>query len=251
MENLQELARTYRRILKLKSDPVAVKIIRKNEETPVLFKRPEAPLPGICFAVMEAFKGKGLYCTRADLSCVMGLIALGFKGESALPSTYRHPVHLGVFESREAARRYFSNGFQLPAAQTRAVALSPLEKAVMGVDVILFKCDADQTRWLFTANQYRSGERDLLALGTGYQSICGHGIAYPYLQRKVNLTLNGVGDRTFSLLGKNEFLIGIPEGRVVEIAANLAEIQGKPIFKLRPTSRNFPKANAGRGGPRP
>ena len=40
MENLQELARTYRRILQLKTGPVAIRILKTHEEVPVLLKKP-------------------------------------------------------------------------------------------------------------------------------------------------------------------------------------------------------------------
>ena len=38
MENVQELARTYRRILQLKTGPVAIRIIKVQEEITILLK---------------------------------------------------------------------------------------------------------------------------------------------------------------------------------------------------------------------
>ena len=43
MENVQELARTFRRILQLKTGPVAIRVIKSHEEIPVLLKKPETP----------------------------------------------------------------------------------------------------------------------------------------------------------------------------------------------------------------
>jgi len=237
MENVQELARTYRRILQLKTGPVAVRIIKTHEEIPVLLKKPETPIPSFCFGVMEAFKGKSIFLGRADVQCAMGLITLGFKKESSKPGKHKQGVHIGVFGNEEASQNYFSKGICLPAGQTKGLAMSPLEKAVMGVDIVLFKVNSEQAMWLFTANQYLSGERNDFCVGTGFQGVCGDVIVYPYQQKKVNMTVNGVGDRISAAMGKNELFVGVPASLVKKIAVNLIEIYQKPIFKAIHSSK--------------
>jgi uncharacterized protein (DUF169 family) len=251
MEDLQEAAQSIRRILKLKSGPIAVKIIHLNEETPVLFNRPENPLPSLCFALLEAFKGKGLYLEKRDLKCRLGLMALGFKGESQPSPRNRQPVHMGIFGSQQAAQHYLDTGHHLPAGKTKAIAMSPLEKAVMGVDVVLLRVTSEQAMWLLSAHQYLTGEHLKLSLGTGYQGVCGNVIAYPYLTQKVNLTINGVGDRLAGVMGKSDLFLGIPQSLMKEVVVNLKEIYRKPIFKIHQSSRTFQKATSSRSGHRP
>lgn len=251
MDNLQELAQTYRRVLQLKTSPVAVRIIKNQEEMPMLFKRPETPIPSFCFAVMEAFKGKGFFLTRADVQCLMGLTALGLRKEGSKLGKSKQGVHIGVFGNEEAARNHFSKGVCLPAGQTKGVAMSPLEKAVMGVDVVLFKVNSEQAMWLLTATQYLTGGRNDLCVGTGFQGVCGDVIVYPLVNKKVNMTVNGVGDRLSAAMGKNELFLGIPAPLVKKIADNLTEIYNKPIFKYHQSSRGFQKATSSRNGHRP
>jgi uncharacterized protein (DUF169 family) len=252
MEDLQQTALKFRRILKLKTGPVAVKLIRPGEDPPVLFKRPAAPLPSLCLALMEAFKGKGLYCERRDLKCRLGLLALGFKGESLLSARNRQPVQLGVFGSQQAAQHYFETGHHLPAGSTKAIALSPLEKAVMGVDVVLLRTTSDQAMWIITAHQYLTGEHLKPSLGTGYQGVCGNVIAYPFLTNKINLAINGVGDRLAGVLAKGELFVGIPAALLQDLCINLQEIYQKPIFKMRQSrQRPYAKVSASRSGRRP
>ena len=251
MENVQEMAQTYRRILQLKASPVAIRIIKNHEEIPVLFKKPETPMPSFCFGVMEAFKGKGFYLGRTDTRCTMGLTALGFRKESAQLLKQKQGVQIGVFKNEEAAQNYFSKRPCLPAGQTKGVAMSPLEKAVMGVDVLLFKVNSEQTMWLLTANQYLTGGRNDLCVGTGFQGVCGDVIVYPYLNNKVNMTVNGIGDRISVSLGKNELFVGIPASLVKKIASNLTEIYHKPIFKYRHSPKGIQKITSFRNGHRP
>ncbi|MBI5602260.1 MAG: DUF169 domain-containing protein [Deltaproteobacteria bacterium] len=251
MENVQELDRAFRRILQLKSSPVAVRIIKNHEEMPVLFKRPEKPLSSFCFAVMESFKGKGFFLTRADVQCTMGLTTLGLRKEGSKLGKNKQGVQIGVFGNEQAAQNYFSKGICLPAGQTQGVAMSPLEKAVMGVDVVLFKVNSEQAMWLLTATQYLTGGRNDLSVGTGFQGVCGDAIAYPLMNKKVNLTVNGVGDRIAATMGKNELFMGIPAQLISKIAANLLEICHKPIFKAHHSPRGFQKALSSRNGPRP
>jgi uncharacterized protein (DUF169 family) len=230
MNNGPELAKIFRRTLGLKSGPVAVSIIENLNEAPVVFKKPDNPLPGICFAVMEAFRGKSLLIGKGDISCPMGLTALGLKGESG-KLTRRQTVQAGIFGTEEAAQKYFAKGSYIPPGKSRAVAFTPLEKAVLEVDVCLFKINSEQAKWLLMASQYWDGFRHNLTVGSGYQGVCGDAIAYPYLSRKINLTLNGVGDRIGRTSGKNELFMGVPGDRIEGIARNLKEIYHKPIFK--------------------
>lgn len=236
MKDGLELAKTFRRTLGIKSGPVAISIIESLDEAPVVFKKPAEPLPGICFAVMEAFRGKSLLIGKGDITCPMGLTALGLKGESGKLAR-RQTVQAGIFGTEEAAQKYFAQGSYISPGKTRAVAFSPLEKAVLRIDVCLFKVSSEQAKWLLMASQYLTGYRHNLTVGTGYQGVCGDVIAYPHLEQKINLTLNGVGDRITRNLGKNELFIGVPGGLLEGIAQNLKEIYRKPIFKQYQNAR--------------
>jgi uncharacterized protein (DUF169 family) len=249
MSDLIELTKIFRHTLGIKSGPVAVRIITNLEETPVIFKRPDKPLPSLCFAVMEAFKGKSLSVGKGDVGCTMGLTALGFKKESEKVAR-KQTVQMGVFGNQEAAQKYFAEGLQVPHGRTQAMVLSPLEKAVLGVDVCLFRIASDQAKWLLMANQYLTGERHNLKVGSGYQGVCGDVIAYPYLKKKINLTLNGVGDRVPQVLGRNEIFVGVPGELLDAIAVNLTEICKKPIFKQHHASRTSQKLALSRNGHR-
>jgi uncharacterized protein (DUF169 family) len=249
MKDLFELTKIFRHTLGIKSGPVAVRVITNLEETPVVFKKPEKPLPSLCFAVMEAFKGKGLLVGKGDIGCTMGLTAMGFKKESEKLAR-KQTVQMGVFGNQEAAQKYFAEGNQVPPGSTQALVLSPLEKAVLGVDVCLFRITSDQAKWLLMANQYLTGERHNLKVGTGYQGVCGDVIAYPYLKKKINLTLNGVGDRIPQARGKNEIFVGVPGELLEAIAVNLTEIYKKPIFRQQRSPKIPQKIVSSRTGPR-
>jgi uncharacterized protein (DUF169 family) len=250
MENLQELARIYRRILQLKTGPVAIRIIKTQEEIPVLLKKPDTPIPSFCYGILEAFKGKSILLGRSDVQCPMGLTALGFRKEPSKPGKHKQGVQIGVFGNEEASQNYFSKGICLPAGQTRGVALSPLEKAIMGVDVVLFKVNSEQAMWLFAANQYLTGERSDFSIGTGFQGVCGDVVVYPLLHKKVNMTVNGVGDRISAATGKNELFVGIPSCMINEIASNLSEICQKPVYKAIHSPKDMQKLSAWRNGNR-
>lgn len=248
---MPELARTYRRILQLKHSPVAIRIITVRDEIPVLYKKPEKPLPSFCFGVTEAFKGKSFFLNSGDIQCPMGLAALGFKKNGLKKGKRKFPFQAGVFGNEEAAQNSFSIGIHLPAGQTKGVALSPLEKAVMGIDIVLFKVNCEQAKWLLTATHYQTGERSALSVGSGFHGVCEDVVAYPLVYNKVNMTVNGVGDRISSSTGKNGLLIGIPASEVPKIASNLTEIYHKPIFKSRHSPKGFSKTTSLRNGPRP
>lgn len=244
MEDVLELARTYRRILQLKSNPIAIRIIKNHEETPVQFKKPESPLPSFCYGIMEAFKGKGFFLRRGDVRCALGLTALGFKKAERKSGKQKQPFQIGAPGNGEADKNPFSKGICLPAGQTKGVAMSPLEKAVMGVDVVIFKVNAEQALWLLTAAQYQTGASHNLCVGTGFQGVCGDVIVYPLINEKVNLTVNGVEDRISATMRKNELFAGIPAGLVKKIADTLTEISHKPHFRTYHSPKGFLRATS-------
>jgi uncharacterized protein (DUF169 family) len=237
MDDPQTLAQTFRRILKLKTGPVAVRIIKNEDEIPVLLKKPEVPIPSFCHGVMAAFKGKGYYLEKGDVQCPTGLMALGFKKESSQTTLRKQPLKMGLFGNEEAAKNYFSKGSTLTGGQTKAVLICPLEKAVMGVDVVLFQVNSEQTMWLLAATQYLSGGRNDLCLGTGYQGVCGDVIAYPLVTRKVNITVNGVSDGNAKTKKRNEIFVGVPGLLLEKIATNLTDLFNKPIFRAQHSPR--------------
>ena len=251
MENVQELARLYRRILQLKSNPVAIRIIKNHEEIPVQFKKPESPLPSFCHGIMEAFKGKEFFLRKSDVRCNLGLTALGFKKEGLKSGKQKSSFLIGDSGKEEAPQNSFSKGISLPVGQTKAVAMSPWEKAVMGVDVVIFKVNSEQALWLLTASQYQAGSRTDLSVGTGFQGVCGDIIVYPLINQKVNLTVNGIGDRLSATTGKNELFAGIPADLVQTIADNLTKISHKPNFKYHHSPKGFLRAASSRNGLRP
>lgn len=231
MEDVKALARTVRRLLRLKNGPVAVRLVKTEEDLPVQPKKPPQPYAGFCLAVLDAFKGKSLYLTRTDVLCRMGLVTFGLIKDSLKPPKKKDGIHGRVFGSEEAFRNYQSKKIALPPAQFKGVALCPLEKSVMGADVILFRVSPQQAMWLLNAYQYRTGERSDVSIGSGFQGVCGDVIAYPYLHQKVNLTVNGVGDRLATPVGKNELFMGIPGDQMEKIASNLLDMYNNPAFQ--------------------
>lgn len=231
MDDVQALSQTFRRLLQLKTSPIAIRIVKNQEEIPVLFKKPESAIPSFCYAAMAGFKGKTFYLERSDVQCATGLLALGFKREGRAGGNKKQPVPIGIFGNEEAARNYCSKGSTLRGGQTKGVLISPLEKAVTGVDVALFKVSSEQTMWLLAATQYLSGGRNDLCLGTGYQGVCGDVIAYPMVTQKVNITVNGISDPVANGKSKNEIFVGVPGSLLSKIASNLTELFNRPMLK--------------------
>jgi uncharacterized protein (DUF169 family) len=251
MDNVQEMAKVYRRTLQLKSNPVAIRIVKDQEEIPVQLQTPETILPSFCHAIIGAFKGKSLLLRRSDVRCDLGLATLGFKKDGSKSAKPKSALQRNGFGNETAAQVSLSKGIRLPAGQTKAIAMSPLEKAVIGVDVVLLKVNSEQAFWLLTATQYQTGHRTDLSIGTGFQGVCADIIVYPLLNHKVNLTVNGIGDRLSPSTAKNELFAGVPAALIKPIAQNLIAISQKPDFKHFHSPKGFLRAASWRSGHRP
>ncbi len=240
IQEIEELSRALKGILKLKYPPVAVKFLgRKDDHTiPVRFKKPLQPFGSYCLALQSAFKGKSHILTQEDMKCPVGLSTLGFKGLSPKAlERWRQGNHY-LRESQDFSKKGMSGTVKLHAGQTHALALSPLDKAILGYDVVLFAVNAEQAIGLVLAERYRQKGRVSFSMNPGFQGICGDVTAFPYLQQDLNLTLGGIQDRQNLKSAPNEIFLGIPAKSLEKMAENL-----ELLYKT-------PKARASRKGPR-
>ena len=182
--------------------------------------------------MQAVFKGKAFLLKEEDITCPIARATLGFVkfSEKVLVHwTQRFPSLKG---SMIFALEHFRNAVKIKAGETYALALSPLHKAILGYDVVLFAINAEQAMWLLLAERYKQGGPSSLNLNAGFQGLCGDVTAYPHLSQKINLSVGGYPDRQKNKIGKNDLFIGIPGPRLEEITENLELLHRRPIVRV-------------------
>ena len=227
----KELSKKLSNVLKINAKPIAVKIVKKEEETKGLPPEPTKRFR-YCQGLMQAEKGEKLTLTKETLSCPAAAAAFGF---SMLPdkiSSGEMLQSLGLFESKEAAANLMRNIPRLEQGIFKSISLSPLEKAEFTPDVVVIEDDPEKIMWINLASIHETGDR-LFFSSSIFQACCVDVTVVPFLTKKINASFGCYGCREATDLKNDECLVGIPYEKLEEIIKALQDLRVKAIPSVR------------------
>ncbi|MDI9395873.1 MAG: DUF169 domain-containing protein [Euryarchaeota archaeon] len=210
--------------LKLKTSPVAVKLILKGEKVPEGIKKVDESMRHCQLVDRVRRTGEEFYALGEDEMCKGGAGAMGL---GAIPpkvaSGEFYYANLKQFSTLEAAKRTIDMVPKLAPNSTEAVLYAPLEKTSFMPDVILVICNPKQIMLLTQAYMYSVGGR----IETGFagkQSLCSDGVVQPYKEGKIEVTVGCSGSRSYAKILDEEMIMGIPIKLLPDLAAGLKGI---------------------------
>ena len=227
----RDTASKLTKILKLKNQPVAVKLVKNEDSLEGLPPEPETKMR-YCQLVMEAKKGKSFTLTKNSISCpaaaaVFGLLPLPEKIEKGTMLKA-----LGLFDSEGAAAELMSKMPRLPLGGYKAVAAAPLSETRFTPDVVVLEEEPEKIMWISLASLHEKGGR--LSFGTGvFQACCVDATVEPYLRGDINASFGCYGCRDATDIDDGEGLIGIPYGKLPEILKALESLTRKAIPQVQ------------------
>jgi uncharacterized protein (DUF169 family) len=226
MDN-RDIASKLTKILKLKSQPVAVKLV-KNEDSLEGLPPETATKMRYCQLVMEAKRGRSFTLTKDSISCPAAAAAFGLL---PLPEKIEKGTMLkalGLFDSEKAAAELMSKMPRLPLGGYKAVAAAPLSEAGFTPDVVVLEEDPEKIMWLSLASLHEKGGR--LSFGTSvFQACCVDATVEPFLRGDINASFGCYGCRDATDISDGEGLIGIPYGKLHEILEALERLSLKAM----------------------
>ena len=210
--------------LKLKTSPVAVKLIPTGGEIPEGVKQVGETMRH-CQMIDHVRKtGEEFYSLGEDQMCKGGSASMGLGTMPAkVGSGEFYYKGLKHFSNINSARRTVENAPMLPSNSTRAILYSPLEKTSFEPDVVVVICNPKQIMLLTQAFMYKSGGR-LEVSFAGKQSICSDGVVQAYRDGKIGITVGCSGSRAYTEIADEEMIMGIPVERLPELIADLKAI---------------------------
>ena len=210
--------------LKLKTSPVAVKLIPKGEEIPAGIRKVDDAMRHCQLVDRVRRTGEEFYTLSEDQMCKGGAGAMGL-GEipAKVASGEFYYKGLKQFSTQDAARRTVEMVPALPPNSTEAVLYAPLEKTSFIPDVVVVICNPRQIMLLTQAFVFKAGGR-LEASFAGKQSLCSDGVVQVYKEGKIGVTVGCSGSRTYTKIADEEMIMGIPVALLADVAAGLNEI---------------------------
>ncbi len=219
-----EWARILKDTLGLRKDPVAVRLVRNDEQAPADIMTMKAPLRH-CISVNMASQGAALLLPAEAHACSAAKAALGI---APLPQKVQNgtvPYMHGLASSQEAASRIMKEIPRVELGTTKGTLVSSLENTRFEPDVIILILTPRQAMWVANALLFYAGGPRITANFAGMQASCGDVTALPILSNTINFSLGCYGCRSAGKLGDNEMYVGIPLSRMGRVVSGIRGLQ--------------------------
>ncbi len=211
LETLHNYAEELERRLHLKTFPLAIKLIEKEEDIPEEAMRPIKDW-GYHVPLCQAFatsrrEGTLIAALKEDMFCFEPVVGYGM----AEPPQYfleghnRFPQDV---ESLEVGKNYASDFPRLPTGKYIGVISAPLKTANFEPDLVMVYCDSAQLSLLLLAREYKIGYDLKQSLSS--HAACVYSVVPAIQTGECRVAIPCRGDHYFGIAGDDELVFAIP-----------------------------------------
>ena len=202
-----DMAKKMKEIINLRSEPVAIKLVRKGEAFPAGYDVPEKQ-HSHCQAVMAARKGAKLCMPLSAQGCMVGAATLGMteKGEKVKTGEFHYGI--GIHQSPAAAAEMIATVTDIDYP-TDGEVVCPLKDADFVPDVVAVVDIPERIYW-FEALRLRNGGGRISYVTAPFQCACEDITAYPIMKGEPNISIGCFGCRKKTDMAADEMAMGIP-----------------------------------------
>jgi len=198
----------------------------------------------ICRAILDAGRGEIVQIDKANNACFGASWHLGFhqiKDAKTLAMVRKFVVEgEKLFCSYEALDNLMSQMEPPPDHRDTYFALSPLEKAEIKPELVIFAVNAEAACRLLTFVTFLDGNMPKIKIGG---PTCRLSIIYPLLTGEVNISFYDYTARRICGVEKDKLLVTIPYARIPDIIAGIEKCSaGKAKIEFPAEFREFLQA---------
>jgi uncharacterized protein (DUF169 family) len=217
-------SQVLKEVLELKSEPVAVTLVKKGQSLPEGYQVPEKNIRH-CQSIMRARRGEKLLLTGEKHACHVGASALGIVPIPEKVKTGEFHYNIGMFDSVAAAKKMIEERPELECGSILATAVSPLSKTEIPPDVVIVTGTPEQMYWLLpVAAKFYEGGKMLVELEP-FQASCAYSTVFPYMKDTVSMSIGCYGCRKSTDLEPSEMLVGIPASKLEAMVQALERLK--------------------------
>jgi uncharacterized protein (DUF169 family) len=225
-----EYAEKMRSILKLRSEPVALKLIKTGEEYPRGPKKPESQLSH-CQAVFRARKGECFNIPLELNNCHVGAAVLGMCDTPEKVASGEFHASTGIHDSTESAMKMMDERITVPF-KTIGETVCPLKNADFIPDVVIVIDIAERIYWITAMMTAEKGGRAVFS-NAPFQCACEDVAAVPMVTGSTNISLGCFGCRKKTDMAADELACGIPYAAIPGYVTRLKRYADGPIAKAK------------------
>ncbi|MBP1908749.1 DUF169 domain-containing protein [Methanolobus bombayensis] len=219
------------KLLDLRHEPVAVKVIKKGEKNPEGFNEPEKNIRH-CQSIMRARKGDSFVIPADKHACMVGASSLGLVPLPAKVKEGDFHSNLGMFDCSDAAANMICQRSEFEEESTIATVVGPLKDFENEPDIVILVDLPETLYWLIPAATFFEGGRQAFSTAA-FQATCVDSTIIPITSGKMNMSLGCYGCRRATDIENDEMIAGIPYQNLERMIDSLEKINDGPMEKAR------------------
>ncbi len=219
---LHEFGQELEKKLRLQTFPLAVKVLKREDEIPSGAFRPMrdsgrhlATCQGLALSRRE---GILVAQTKTDMWCPEGVIGLGLAEPPPFYLEGHHRFPQSV-ESLEAGSVWARECPRLDFGQYAGILSAPLTEARFLPDVIVVYCDTHQLGTLLLAASSKTGHEVTCTVSS--KGACVYSIVPPLKNQGYQVTVPCPGDRRYAMAARDEMIFSLHIGKMPEFLSSL------------------------------
>ena len=222
MSDILETNRTYaekmRSILRLRGEPVAVKLVKAGEEYPAGYEEPVSQISH-CQAVFRAREGESFKLPVDSQNCMIGCSALGMVPTPEKVASGEFHSMIGMHDSAASAAKMISDRMVVPGDIVGEV-VCPLKDADFVPDVVTIEDIPERIYWIVPLATAEEGGRVQFSTSP-FQCGCEDIVAVPICTQRPNISLGCFGCRKKTSMAADEMALGIPYPMIPSVIKHL------------------------------
>lgn len=223
---LHQYGEELERKIRLKTYPLAVKLIENESEIPAGARRPMRDM-GYHFDLCQAFAasrrdGVTMALTKNDNYCCEPVIGYGLDvpPRDFMAGKNRFPQDVA---SLEAGSHYAEDLPKLEPGRYTGVIAAPLSKTPFIPDVVVIYCDSEQLSLLLLAAEHADGHD--LPIHISSHAACVYAVVPSIKSNRCNVAVPCRGDHYNAMAGDNEMIFSVPISRLADIMEGLRYLE--------------------------
>ena len=226
LKDLDRWGEEIERRVRLKTFPLAIKMLQKETEIPEGAVRPLRDYGNTILAAQgfAASRREGTVVAqlKEDMGCCEPVIGYGLseRPEYFAEGNNRFPRDV---ETQEAGANYASDFPRFEVGKYIGILSAPLSKANFEPDLVMIYCNSAQLQLLLLAREYRPGHH--LNCNLSSHAACVYGIVPPMQTGECQVAIPCRGDRWAAIAGDEEIILTVPVAKMEELMAGLRHLE--------------------------
>ncbi len=227
-QDWEKIIRRFERLLRLKSFPVAFKMLEKKEtlDTIPFLRRPQGKMT-MCQMInlVRNFD----WSVGADLDDFLFSSCSSILGLSELPETHKDGTFRNIVwvATKADGRKFEASIPRLPLGKYQALAMAPLVYNPFSPDIVLIYANPAQIMMLINALQFCDYE--VMQFACVGESSCSDAIVRCYQSEKPSVGIPCYGERCYGHAQDDEMVMALPAGLMEKALAGLEALYRRGV----------------------